>query len=293
MAIKKKPTMWLYPIAPTTKFNVGAVISKQTGAVGFAEMIEHDAGDDIWGLTTNFKNIVVEDEMLVYAAKNRGNPPLLIGLGNVIEGPWQDGDEHLIKIKWNVPVCRQLGKHPIDATWIAQHLPITKRTAMAIPPELWPTIRKQLSAPLSDPLEDISKIVSSPKLSKTVKRLLIDARLGQGMFKNSVCRIEDGCRLTGVTDRAHLRASHIKPWAVSTNQERLDGNNGLLLAPHVDHLFDRGFISFNSKGKLLISPQLPSGVLKAWSLPAKGSFGAFNKAQRKYLEYHRKSVFRS
>jgi predicted restriction endonuclease len=80
---------------------------------------------------------------------------------------------------------------------------------------------------------------------------------------------------------------------VSTNKERLDGNNGLLLAPHVDHLFDRGFIAFSEKGKLLVSPQLPSGLLKAWSLPANGTFGAFNKAQRKYLAYHRDNVFRA
>jgi hypothetical protein len=199
MATKKTDAMWLYPIAATTKFNVGAHVSKQTGAAGFAEMIEHDAGDDIWGLTTNYKNIVIGDEILVYAAKDRGNPPLLIGLGRVIEGPWQDGNEQLIKIKWNVPVCRQLGKAPIDATWIAQHLPITKRTAMAIAPELWPSIRKQLCTSPPNLQADISKIVSSTKLSKTVKQLLIDARLGQGVFKNSVCRIEGGCRLTGVT----------------------------------------------------------------------------------------------
>jgi putative restriction endonuclease len=48
-------------------------------------------------------------------------------------------------------------------------------------------------------------------------------------------------------------ASHIKPWCESTNEERLNGENGLLLTPSIDHLFDRGFISFEDNGELLIS----------------------------------------
>jgi transposase len=52
----------------------------------------------------------------------------------------------------------------------------------------------------------------------------------------------------------HLRASHIRPWRDSDNEARLDGENGLLLTPTIDHLFDRGFISFEDDGRLLISP---------------------------------------
>lgn len=67
--------------------------------------------------------------------------------------------------------------------------------------------------------------------------------------------IERHCRITRVDKPEHLRASHCKPWRdCNTNQERLDGENGLLLTPSIDHLFDHGFISFEDSGRLIISP---------------------------------------
>ncbi|MEI6914209.1 MAG: HNH endonuclease signature motif containing protein, partial [Armatimonadota bacterium] len=59
---------------------------------------------------------------------------------------------------------------------------------------------------------------------------------------------ERECRLTHVGNPTHLIASHIKPWRESNNDERLAGGNGLLLTPSIDHLFDRGFITFGEYG---------------------------------------------
>ena len=70
------------------------------------------------------------------------------------------------------------------------------------------------------------------------------------MYKSRVELLEEGCRVTGVRRPQHLVASHIKPWRDSTDAEKLDGHNGLLLSPHVDHLFDRAYISFSDSGKL-------------------------------------------
>lgn len=103
--------------------------------------------------------------------------------------------------------------------------------------------------------------------------------------------LERGCRVTGIMDRAHLRASHIKPWHASSDTERLDGANGLLLAPHVDHLFDRGFISFEDDGRVLVSVRLHSGVLAAWAIQSSCNVGVFAERQRYYLAYHRANVF--
>src|SRR3546814_20491762 len=80
------------------------------------------------------------------------------------------------------------------------------------------------------------------------------ARRGQGLFKQNVQRIEAFCRVPKVDRIEHLRASHCKPWRDASNVERLDGDNGLLLPPDVDHLFDRGFISFADNGTVLLSP---------------------------------------
>jgi hypothetical protein len=62
------------------------------------------------------------------------------------------------------------------------------------------------------------------------------------------------CRIAGRWKPLHLLASHCKPWRDPTNDERLNGENGLLLTPRIDHLFDRGFVGFEANGKLIISP---------------------------------------
>ncbi len=139
----------------------------------------------------------------------------------------------------------------------------------------------------------IHQIVSDSKISDTEKQQLIQARRGQGLFRARLELIEPGCRLTGVNDRAHLRASHIKPWRESTNVERLDGHNGLLLAPHIDHLFDRGFISFEDNGRMLISPRLKVDVLKAWGIEPTAACDSFNPQQCAYLAFHRAKVLLS
>jgi hypothetical protein len=55
---------------------------------------------------------------------------------------------------------------------------------------------------------------------------------------------------------ALLRASHIKPWAKSSNPDRLNPANGILLTAHIDALFDCGFISFADDGTMLVSAQI-------------------------------------
>ena len=120
---------------------------------------------------------------------------------------------------------------------------------------------------------------------------LTKSRRGQGIFKTNLRLVENHCRITGVSKIKHLRDSHIKPWSASDNFEKLDGNNGLLLSPHVDHLFDRGFISFENEGELLISKELNPVVLRQWSIEAAQNVGKFSTKQSRYLEFHRDVVF--
>ncbi|RQO37461.1 HNH endonuclease [Herminiimonas sp. KBW02] len=129
-------------------------------------------------------------------------------------------------------------------------------------------------------------------ISATTKSQLINSRLGQGLFKTNVRLNEKACRVTGVSDPQHLRASHIKPWRLSDDTEKLHGCNGLLLAPHVDHLFDSGFISFSDIGQLLISSKLNTDVLSAWGISLKKSVGKFNSEQSKFLQFHRTNIFK-
>jgi len=111
------------------------------------------------------------------------------------------------------------------------------------------------------------------------------------MHRSRVELIEPSCRVTGLTDRRFLRASHIKPRADSDNRERLDGHNGLLLSPHVDHLFDKGFVTFANDGALIVSESVPQSVLSAWKVSSDVSARPLLPGQEVYMEYHRKEVF--
>lgn len=100
-------------------------------------------------------------------------------------------------------------------------------------------------------------------------------------------------RITSVNNPAHLIGSHIKPWRESNNDERLAAGNGLLLTPTADHLFDRGFISFEDNGDVIISPVADLVSLKRMGLDSEHPPRALplNSDQKHFLEFHRKEIF--
>jgi putative restriction endonuclease len=120
----------------------------------------------------------------------------------------------------------------------------------------------------------------------TDREALIVARRGQGLFKQRVMLIEQRCRITRVDNPAHLRASHCKPWRDSNNEERLNGENGLLLTPSIDHLFDRGFISFQDNGNVIVSPVAHAPSLERMGISSREilNVGFFSAGQRRFLE---------
>jgi putative restriction endonuclease len=133
--------------------------------------------------------------------------------------------------------------------------------------------------------------IAASHLAKTQREQLILARIGQGVFRSNVEKIEACCRITGVDDKRLLIASHIKSWKDSNNRERLDGNNGFLMSPHVDKLFDRGWISFSNDGKILLRDKKIQAVLAAWAIDPLKDVGKFSERQKIYLEYHRDMTF--
>ena len=136
------------------------------------------------------------------------------------------------------------------------------------------------------------KISADSSISETDKEAIIRARRGQGIFKQRVMEIESRCRITGVDNPVHLIASHCKPWRDSSNEERLNGENGLLLTPSIDHLFDRGFIGFEDSGKLIISPVAHRPSLRRMGVEVDKivSVGSFTEGQQQFLDFHRSAV---
>lgn len=161
-------------------------------------------------------------------------------------------------------------------------------------------VRDDREIVVSDPVvliewEDLlqTHIANDASISDTTRKALIFARRGQGKFKENVSRLERECRLTHVGNPSHLIASHIKPWRESDNTERLAGGNGLLLTPTIDHLFDRGFISFGDDGEVLVSPVADKDSLPRMGVTCESRIfaGRFNNDQKHFLDYHRKEIF--
>ena len=147
---------------------------------------------------------------------------------------------------------------------------------------MWPTLA-----------DDLQELVRNEP-SVTTRKSLVDARIGQGEFRcNVLQQWGNTCAVTAASTLEVIRASHIKPWCESLNEERLDPFNGLPLIATIDALFDAGLISFDANGTMLISPRL-SGT-------ERGVLGIHNLSLRKpphsktvaYLEYHRSEKYQA
>lgn len=139
----------------------------------------------------------------------------------------------------------------------------------------------------------LDEVKADTTVGVTEKQAIVLARRGQGLFRSRVAVIERSCRITGVSNPEFLRASHTKPWRDATNEERLDGENGLLLTPDVDLLFDRGFVSFEDNGAVLVSPVADKGAFEKMGLRADmlRNVGPFSSGQRRFLDFHRENIF--
>lgn len=138
-----------------------------------------------------------------------------------------------------------------------------------------------------DVLEDIHRVEADDSLTATQRLQLAKARVGQGLFRKRVIVLDGACRVTGVTDARVLIASHIKPWREADNADRLNGNNGILLSPHVDALFDEELLSFEDDGHVLVHPSLSPDVLYRWSIDPTRRVEPFRNEQRHFLARHR------
>ncbi|MBT2729212.1 HNH endonuclease [Bacillus sp. ISL-75] len=130
------------------------------------------------------------------------------------------------------------------------------------------------------------------EITETEKEQIYKSRIGQSAFKKALLAVEKRCRLCGVSDERFLIASHIKPWSQSNHQERLDVNNGLLLCPNHDALFDKGFISFNDNGEMLISNSLDEPTRLFLNINNTMKV-VFNDGQLKYMKWHRDNLFQA
>ncbi|SFC95031.1 EVE domain-containing protein [Bacillus sp. UNCCL81] len=139
-------------------------------------------------------------------------------------------------------------------------------------------------------INDLESIMDS-EIKETEKEQVIKSRIGQSTFKKALLAINTKCVLCGVSDERFLVASHVKPWSQSNHRERLDVNNGLLLCPNHDALFDKGYISFDVDGNILITDNLDA-ITKMFLNINENIKINLNESQKEYMNWHHKNIFK-
>ena len=139
--------------------------------------------------------------------------------------------------------------------------------------------------------EIIDGVREEPVEAKPVFR---KAREGQDEYRRKLLEECPFCPITMINEESLLIASHIKPWAVSNSKERIDPNNGFILSPLYDKLFDRGYITFSDDKRVSISNWLSRQVRERIGIKENQLFQflPMNDSRASYLDYHRTTVFK-
>lgn len=152
--------------------------------------------------------------------------------------------------------------------------------------EFWYNNLNAAQDDLSSLLEDLDASTNTEVLSQATQRR------GQSKIRQILLATRQKCEACGLDISELLRASHIKPWRDSSNAERLDLENVLLLAANYDAAFDAGFISFSAHdGSLLVSHKVTTEQLLTLGIMSKAAIPKPSKKRAKYLEWHYAHVF--
>lgn len=173
--------------------------------------------------------------------------------------------------------CRTCKKRGLLVAWYAEIKNLQAASALSLKSDI-------------DELEECLTSQTDPE-KRTEIETLIKARLAQGKFRKDVLKLYPSCPLTGLDIEPLLIASHIKPWSVCNNNERLDPFNGLMLAPHIDALFDKGLITFDTDGTIKISPKIDPKNQERLGISSSMKLKKIRSKSKKYFEYHRNHVF--
>ena len=127
--------------------------------------------------------------------------------------------------------------------------------------------------------------MTKPETTERISQ--VKSRVGQGAYRKSIIhRWRYQCGVTGFDDPRILIASHIVPWKDANNDERLDVDNGILLSPTFDALFDKHFISFENNGKIILSDEIEKEAFLKIGITGTEKLQQIHTGNIQYLERH-------
>ena len=137
-----------------------------------------------------------------------------------------------------------------------------------------------------------TKLLLAEDIRDTTKSILTKIRIGQDRFRRELLKHIKICPITKIDETKILMASHIKPWALSSNEERLDIYNGFIFSPTIDKLFDQGLITFENSKQLIVSPKLSKRNIEIIGIEPGKKYNMLPLENRSfYLEFHRENIF--
>ncbi len=156
------------------------------------------------------------------------------------------------------------------------------------------SFKEKLQAADIQPIEQrqINTIMLNDTLTETERETLILARVGQGNFRDKILKKYRKCIITGISDNRLLIASHIKPWRSADNIERISSENGILLSPLYDKLFDKGLITFSKNGTIIVSKSLSSCDVNIINIDVNHIYlKEMSYELRRNMQYHNDMIF--
>lgn len=138
--------------------------------------------------------------------------------------------------------------------------------------------------------EDRKRKLKEPNI--TERSGLVTSRVGQGYYRQQIIEKWEGrCPVTQSELLKVLISSHIVPWSECNDKERLDVENGILLSPNADSLFDKHLISFSDTGQMIVSKKLPPEELERLGVKKNVTIKV-TEGMRKYLQRHRERLLK-
>lgn len=238
------------------------------GVIG-EKIVSKDISMKVWG-DNSYQNIILIDKYIRFSKPFR----LLEGsikvasIDGVPDSVWHDG--YNMFRQWNIA-----NKEIEEEEFIGKILKAVDNK------ELYNNITN---------FEDEVNYIESNQIEETEKDSIVKLRIGQGAFKRKLLIRENYCKICGLNNERLLIASHIKPWKESNNRERLDENNGFLLCPSHDAIFDKFLITFQNTGEIIISETLSK--IDAIKLNINDTIKIkLEKNNLPYIEWHRNNFY--
>lgn len=122
------------------------------------------------------------------------------------------------------------------------------------------------------------------------RRYVRDVRITQYIFRNLLLSKYQKCHICKLNITDMLVASHIKPWRICEGDEKINVDNGLLLCPNHDLLFDKGYISFENSGKILIATDLDKETQQNLNISKTLKIN-MTLGNLEFMEWHRENIF--